>query len=52
MYEVINNLLPAVFNDMFTMNVDIHNYPTRQKVALHVPVSRHIATRKQPGLRE
>ena len=37
MYKYTNHLLPTVFNDMFTQNYEIHNYPTRQHRHLHVP---------------
>ena len=37
MYKVMNNLVPSLFVNMFTVNSAIHNYNTRQKNNLHVP---------------
>ena len=30
MFKYIKNMLPNVFDDMFIINADIHNYSTRQ----------------------
>ena len=39
MYKVMNNLVPSIFVNMFTVNSAIHNYNTRHKNKnnLHVP---------------
>ena len=37
MFNFISGNLPRTFNNMFTINKNIHNYPTRQASKLHVP---------------
>ena len=37
MYKYRNEMLPVFFNEIFTCNIDIHNYATRQRNKLHVP---------------
>ena len=36
-FNFISGNLPRTFNNMFTINKDIHNCPTRQASKLHVP---------------
>ena len=38
MYKFNNGDLPSVFNDMFSYNIHVHSYNTRQSTLLHVPV--------------
>ena len=33
-------MLPNVFDDMFIIKADIHNYSTRQSKKLHVPIGK------------
>ena len=37
MFNFISGNLPRTFNNMFFINKNIHNYPTRQASKLHVP---------------
>ena len=37
MYKYRNEMLPVFFNEVFTCNIDIHNYANRQRNKLHVP---------------
>ena len=37
MFNFISGNLPRTFNNMFTINKNTHNYPTRQASKLHVP---------------
>lgn len=37
MYKLNHNMLPVIFNDIFTYNNVIHSYGTRQANNLHVP---------------
>ena len=36
-FEFLNNKLPPVLNNLFTMKSTIHNYPTRGTLNLYVP---------------
>jgi hypothetical protein len=38
MFKYSNSLLPPLFNSLFTMNMDIHCYPTRSAHLLRVPI--------------
>ena len=40
MYLYKNRLLPERFNDMFSLNSDLHKYSTRTKNAFHLPYCR------------
>jgi hypothetical protein len=40
MYKYIKGMLPAVFNDYFIYNRDIHGYNTRQRELFHPPLPR------------
>ena len=46
MFKFNKNLLPTVFDDMFTLNENIHLYRTRQSLTLHVPLCRSVITSK------
>ena len=35
MYKYRNEMLPVFFNEIFTCNIDIHNYATHQRNKLH-----------------
>ena len=37
MFKFENGILPITFNEMFRRNIDVHNYPTRQRNILNVP---------------
>ena len=55
MFLLNNNELPHIFNSMFTLNQNIHNYPTRQSRSFHLPRTRtlfanHIFTSTGPKL--
>jgi hypothetical protein len=38
MFKYTNSLLPPLFNNLFSMNMDIHRYPTRSAHLLRVPI--------------
>ena len=40
MYKHSQSLLPGIFNDFYTFNYTVHNYNTRQRQDLHVPIAR------------
>ena len=40
MFHFQNRELPSVFNNIFTPNDEIHNYPTRQNSMYHLPKTR------------
>ena len=40
MYKFYNKLLPPQFNQMFTLNSDLHAYNTRQSALYHLPPAR------------
>ena len=40
MYKYNLSLLPSMFQEMFTLNRDIHTYATRQSMHFHVPACR------------
>ena len=46
MYQLAANQLPNIFLQMFTKNSSIHNYPTRQREAYHLPRTRTIFAQK------
>ena len=42
MYNFNTNSLPIIFNDLFSTNEHVHNYPTRQSREFHLPLLRTI----------
>ena len=42
MYNLNTNSLPTIFNDLFSTNEHVHNYPTRQSREFHLPLLRTI----------
>ena len=46
MYQLSANELPNVFLHMFRRHCIIHNYPTRQRDAYHLPRTRTIFAKK------
>ena len=46
MHKLSTNELPEVFLQMFTRNNSVHNYPTRQHDAYHLPRTRTIFAQK------
>ena len=40
MYLFKNGLLPENFNEMFSLNCDVHSYNTRSKNSFHLPYCR------------
>ena len=46
MYKYRNEMLPVFFNEVFTCNIDIHNYANRQRNKLHVPKCKLAVTQK------
>ena len=47
MYNLSAGELPDVFLHMFRRNSVVHNYPTRQRDAFHLPRTRTIFAKKQ-----
>ena len=46
MYKFSSNNLPDIFLEMFIRNNSVHNYPTRQRDAYHLPRTRTIFAKK------
>jgi hypothetical protein len=46
MFKHHKNKLPQVCSDLFTSNEEIHEYNTRQKTLLHVPVCNTVAHKR------
>jgi hypothetical protein len=40
MFKYVNGKLPSMFKDMFTLNKNVHDYPTRQADKFHIPKCR------------
>ena len=46
-HKYINRMLPSFFNNIFTMNTDIHSYETRNRDNLHYfPYNRESASKR------
>ena len=46
MYKYSNQLLPDIFHDYFSLNSNVHNYPTRNYACIHIPKSNTLSYSK------
>ena len=50
MYMYFTKKLPTVFNNLFTLNSNYHNYNTRQQMAIHIPLLKYKLSRQSINL--